>query len=80
MTTTNITRWPALDNTQLARVDALQAARSVLAVPGLAGAGTVDAIDAVNVASWIIDGKDPWPLPVRRPWWRRSPRTAGSTP
>jgi hypothetical protein len=50
----------ALSDRQMARVEALKAARVVLASRNLAGSGAVDALDLVNVAMWIETGVDPW--------------------
>jgi hypothetical protein len=52
-----------LDDQQLARAEAIDRARAALIsrsggfAPGTTGP---DAIDLVNVAGWIIDGRDPW--------------------
>lgn len=46
---------------QHARVGALREARSILAGDRTSlVARPVDAIDLINVASWILDGIDPW--------------------
>ena len=50
----------ALDPVQRARVAALKAARDVLAVMRIAGSSAAVALDLVNVAQWIMDGRDPW--------------------
>lgn len=49
-----------LDDTQLARAEALDRARKVLTAKGFASDGAADAMDLINVAGWIIDGRDPW--------------------
>jgi len=50
----------ALDPVQRARVAALKAARDVLVSRGFASSAAADALDLVNVAQWIMDGRDPW--------------------
>jgi hypothetical protein len=49
---------------QNARVDALKASREVLAErssgPMSSNTKAVDTIDLINIASWIMNGKDPW--------------------
>lgn len=51
----------ALSNDQVARVEALKAAREVLAARNVMGVSAVDALDLVNVALYIETGVDPWP-------------------
>jgi hypothetical protein len=57
-----------LNEEQNARVAAIKVARDVLSEhsggPLNSTVKTADTIDLVNIASWIIDGKDPW-KPVR---------------
>jgi hypothetical protein len=55
---------PELSHEQIARISALKASREVLSEKS-GGAfsshtAAVDTIDLVNIASWIINGKDPW--------------------
>jgi len=53
-----------LSSEQNARVAALTAARDVLSEqtkgPFVNKTMTADTFDLVSIASWIIDGKDPW--------------------
>ena len=60
MTTTANTVESHLTADQLARAEALSEARTVLASRGPLHTGPVDAIDLVNVAGWILTGRDPW--------------------
>jgi len=50
----------ALSERQAARVECLRVAREVLAPRNVMGAGSLDAIDVVNVAMYIETGDDPW--------------------
>lgn len=55
-----------LSERQLARVECMKAARSVLVERGFASAGKADPIDLVNLAMYIESGQDPYELdPVR---------------
>lgn len=45
---------------QRQRAEALTCARNVLASRSLTTVQSVDAVDLVNVASWIVSGIDPW--------------------
>lgn len=60
---TTITPEPnALDPDQRARAKALHEARSVLiARPNPLAQGAPHVVDLVTVATWVIDGRDPWP-------------------
>lgn len=49
---------------QAQRAYALQQARLALSARSMASSGPVGALDLVNVASWIYDGKDPWTKPL----------------
>jgi hypothetical protein len=50
-----------LSERQKARVEALKAAREVLAARNVLSSGPADALDLVNVAMYIETGEDPWP-------------------
>lgn len=56
--------YESLSEKQNARVDALKAAREVIAErstgPFAANSKAVDVIDLHNIASWIMDGENPW--------------------
>lgn len=58
MTTPNLESH--LNAKQRARAEALNEARAVLAHRGPLATSAVNAIDLVNVASWILTGHDPW--------------------
>lgn len=45
---------------QQQRAEALDRARQALTEKGFASSGAADPIDLVNLASWIVDGNDPW--------------------
>lgn len=53
-----------LNSEQNARVAALKTTREILAErttgPFTNNSKTVDTFDLYNIASWIIDGQDPW--------------------
>lgn len=53
------TAYPNLDETQRARVAALEAARAVLRGVGL-GATRVEVTDLHSLATFILNGSDPW--------------------
>ena len=56
----------ALDPEQCARVAALRAANGVLAATGFASRQAVDPVDLVNIAEYILTGKDPWEAATSR--------------
>lgn len=61
MTDTTPEPYAALSEPQRARVDALNAARVALAArSAFTAAPPPDALDLVQVARWILDGRDPW--------------------
>jgi hypothetical protein len=52
-----------LSEQQLARVEALKAARTVLSSQALLSSGAVNPSPVIEVACYIIDGQTPWTRP-----------------
>lgn len=66
-----------LTEQQIARIAALEAARTVLVTRGLTSSGQPDPIDLHHIAEYILTGIDPWPTlrkAPRRRWFRRRPQ------
>jgi hypothetical protein len=58
--------YRALSDEQLARVEALIAARRALTAQSMTGSSAVDALDLVSVARYIESGVDPWQVRVEQ--------------
>lgn len=55
----------ALTDEQKTRAAALHEARKVLGARAFMSSGQVDPVGVISVASWIVDGENPWRRPRR---------------